>query len=132
MHELGITEGIIQRAREAAQAAGGIRVTDVYLTITPAADFTVDSIEMYFEMLTADDEYFRGARLHWDQQTAAASCLECGAAFQAAETRPVCPQCGGRQVRFDLRAPMLQLVGVDVAEAGDPAPEEPDGSPQID
>lgn len=129
MHELGITEGIIQRAREAAQAAGGVRVTDVYLTITPAADFTVDSIEMYFEMLTGDDDYFRGAKLHWDEQTAAASCLECGTAFQASETRPVCAQCGGRQVRFDLRAPMLQLVGVDVAEEGDPGTEGPLGSP---
>jgi Zn finger protein HypA/HybF involved in hydrogenase expression len=129
MHELGITEGIIGRAREAAQAAGGVRVTDVYLRITPAADFTIDSIEMYFEMLTADDDYFRGVKLHWEQQTAAASCLECGAAFQAAETRPVCPHCGGRQVRFDLRAPMLQLVGVDVAEEGDRGPAGPPGPP---
>ena len=129
MHELGITEGIIQRAREAAQEAGGLRVTDLYLMITPATDFTVDSIEMYFEMLTVDDDYFRGARLHWDEQTAAASCLECGTTFQASETRPVCPRCGGRQVRFDLRAPMLQLVGVDVAEEGDPDPEGAHGSP---
>jgi Zn finger protein HypA/HybF involved in hydrogenase expression len=129
MHELGITEGIIERAREAAQAAGGVRVTDVYLVITPAADFTTESIEMYFEMLAGDDDYFRGARLHWERQTAAASCLQCGAAFQAAETRPVCPQCGGRQVRFDARAPMLQLVGVDVAEEGDPRPEDAGGSP---
>jgi hydrogenase nickel incorporation protein HypA/HybF len=131
MHELGITEGIIQRAREAAEGAGGLRVTDVYLTITPAADFTVDSIEMYFEMLTADDDYFRGARLHFEQQTAAASCLECATTFQAAERRPLCPQCGGRMVRFDLRAPMLQLVGVDVAEAGDPAPEGTGASPAV-
>ncbi len=66
MHELGITEGIIGRAREAARDAGGMRVTDVYLTITPAADFAPDSIEMYFEMLTDGDDYFRGARLHWE------------------------------------------------------------------
>ena len=129
MHELGITEGIIERAREAAQAAGGVKVADVYLTITPAADFTVDSIEMYFEMLTDDDDYFCGARLHWETQTAAASCLQCGAAFQASETRPVCPHCGGRQVRFDARAAMLQLVGVDVVEEGDPRPDDVGGSP---
>ena len=124
MHELGITEGIIQRAREAAQAAGGVRITDVYLTITPAADFTVDSIEMYFEMLTDGDDYFSGARLHWEVQTAAASCLQCGATFQASEPRPDCPHCRGRQVRFDPRAPMLQIVGVDVAEEGDTDPDE--------
>ena len=124
MHELGITEGIVDRAREAAQAAGGVRVTDVYLTITPAADFTIYSIEMYFEMLTGEDDFFRGARLHWETQTAAASCLQCGATFQASERRPDCPQCHGRQVRFDARAPMLQLVGVDVEEEGDAHPDE--------
>jgi hydrogenase nickel incorporation protein HypA/HybF len=126
MHELGITEGIIGRAREAAQAAGGVKVTDVYLTITPAADFTVDSIEMYFEMLTSDDDYFRGARIHWESQPAAASCLQCAAAFETGERRPECPQCHGRQVRFDPHAPMLQLVGVDVLEEGDAADQKGD------
>ena len=64
MHELGITQGIIDRAREAAVANGARKVTDLYLTMTPAADFTFDSIEMYFEMLTDEDDLFQGARLH--------------------------------------------------------------------
>jgi Zn finger protein HypA/HybF involved in hydrogenase expression len=106
VHELGITDGIIARAREAAQGAGGVKVTDLYLAVTPAADFTRDSIEMYFDMLTQDDEYFR---------------LQCGAAFETHDARPVCPVCGGQQVRFDAHAPMLQLVGVDVAEEEDAA-----------
>jgi hydrogenase nickel incorporation protein HypA/HybF len=121
VHELGITEGIIARAREAAQGAGGVKVTDLYLAVTPAADFTRDSIEMYFDMLTQDDEYFRGARLHWEEHPAQAACLQCGAAFETHDARPVCPVCGGQQVRFDAHAPMLQLVGVDVAEEEDAA-----------
>ena len=64
MHELGITQGIIDRAREAAQLNQARRVTDVFLVMTPAADFTADSIEMYFEMLTDEDELFKGAKLH--------------------------------------------------------------------
>ena len=68
MHELGITQGIIDRAREAAEANGARRVTDVYLAMTPAADFTQESIEMYFEMLAGDDELFRGAALHFDHR----------------------------------------------------------------
>jgi hydrogenase nickel incorporation protein HypA/HybF len=122
VHELGITQGIIDRAREAAQGAGGLRVTDVYLVTTPAADFTQDSIEMYFEMLTQDDDYFRGARLHFDRQPAGATCLACGSEFVAVDTRPACPACDGGQVRWDARAPMVQLVGVDVAEEGDETP----------
>ena len=66
MHELGITQGIIDRAREAALANGGQRVTDLFLAMTPAADCSQDSIEMYFEMLAGEDEFFRGAVLHFD------------------------------------------------------------------
>ncbi len=64
MHELGITQGIIDRAREVAVENGAHKVTELYLTMTPAADFTFDSIEMYFEMLTEEDDLFQGARLH--------------------------------------------------------------------
>ena len=49
---VGHTQGIIDHAREAALANGAARVTDLFLAMTPAADFSQDSIEMYFEMLT--------------------------------------------------------------------------------
>jgi len=118
VHELGITQGIIDRAREAAVANHATKVTDVFLVMTPAADFTQDSIEMYFEMLTSEDEMFKGAALHVDHQPAAAACLKCGDEFSADASQPVCPQCGSRVVRFDPDAPMVQLtdVGVDDSE----------------
>ena len=115
MHELGITQGIIDRAREAAQANGALRVTDLYLIMTPAADFTQDSIEMYFEMLAGEDEFFRGATLHFDHQPVAATCLSCSDEFSTDAPQPVCPQCGSRLVRLDPAAPMVRLtdVGID-------------------
>ena len=119
MHELGITQGIIDRAREAAQRSGAVRVTDLYISLTAAADFTQESIEMYFEMLTQDDELFRGAVLHFALQPVDATCLKCGRQFAALEQHPSCLVCGSFQVRFDPRAPMLQLTDIGVDEAGD-------------
>ncbi len=118
MHELGITQGIIDRAREAAEANGARRVTDVYLAMTPAADFTQESIEMYFEMLAGDDELFRGAALHFDHRRVAATCLSCSDEFSTDAPHPVCPQCGSLVVRLDPDAPMVQLtdVGIDDGE----------------
>jgi len=115
MHELGITQGIIDRAREAALAGGARRVTDLYLTMTPAADFSQDSIEMYFEMLAGEDELFRGAELHFDHKPVAATCLKCSDEFTTEARQPACPQCGSLLVRLDPDAPMVQLtdVGVD-------------------
>ena len=115
MHELGITQGIIDRARDVAVANGAGKVVDLYLMMTPAADFTFDSIEMYFEMLTDEDELFRGAKLHLEWTPVAATCLSCSDEFSTDAQRPICPQCGSTTVRFDPDAPMVQLtdVGVD-------------------
>jgi hydrogenase nickel incorporation protein HypA/HybF len=120
VHELGITQGIIDRAREAARASGARRVTDVYLTMTPVADFSQDSIEMYFEMLTGDDEFFRGATLHFDHLPVAATCLSCSDEFTTDAPRPMCPQCGSLLVVLDPGAPMVQLtdVGIDDGSGG--------------
>jgi len=120
VHELGITQGIIDRAREAAQANGALRVTDLYLTMTAAADFSQDSIKMYFEMLSDEDEFFRGATLHFDHRPVAATCLSCSDEFNADAPHPVCPQCGSLLVQLDHDVPMVQLtdVGLDDGAEG--------------
>ncbi len=115
MHELGITQGIVDRARAAALDAGADKVTDLYLTITAAADFTTESIEMYFEMLTDEDDLLRGATLHFALQPVAAACLSCGAEFPTEVRQPICPTCGSQLVRHDPNAVMILLtdVGID-------------------
>ena len=94
MHELGITQGIIDRAREVAVANGARKVAGLYVVMTPAADFTQDSIEMYFEMLTSEDELFKGATLHFEHKPIAATCLSCSDEFSTDAPHPICPQCG--------------------------------------
>ena len=119
MHELGITQGIIDRAREAACAHGARKVAGLYLVMTPAADFTQDSIEMYFEMLTNDDELFKGAALHFEHKPVAATCLSCSDEFSTEAPQPVCPQCGSMLVKLDPGAPMVQLTDVDIDDGSD-------------
>jgi Zn finger protein HypA/HybF involved in hydrogenase expression len=116
VHELGITQGIIDRAREAALRDGATRVNALYLTITPAADFSRESIEMYFEMLAGEDPLFADALLLWEDGSADATCLTCSERFSAAEPQPACPRCGSLQVRFDPRSALLQLTGIGIGE----------------
>ena len=116
MHELGITQGIIDRAREAAVENDAKKVTDVYVVMTPAADFSEDSIRMYFTMLTQDDDLFLGATLHVDHRPASAVCLDCSDEFSVDAPQPVCLQCGSYNVRLDPDAPMIQLTDVAIDE----------------
>ena len=62
-----------------------------------AADFTEDSIVMYFEMLTQDDDLFRGAALHVEHRPVSAVCLECGHEFSADAPEPACARCGSQR-----------------------------------
>ena len=129
MHELGITQGIIDRAREAGEANGARTVTDLFLIMTPAADFSQDSIEMYFEMLAGEDDFFRGAVLHFDLQPVAATCLSCSDEFSTDAPQPACPQCGSLLVQLDPDAPMVVLTDVgidDDDEDGEGQPAEGD------
>jgi hydrogenase nickel incorporation protein HypA/HybF len=119
VHELGITQGIIDRARDAARAAGARRVTALYLTMTPAADFTQESIEMYFEMLAGEDEFFAGARLHFAHEAVAGTCLKCGDEFSTDAPQPSCPRCGSLAVRLDPNATMVQLTDLGIDEGDD-------------
>jgi hydrogenase nickel incorporation protein HypA/HybF len=116
VHELGITQGIIDRAREAALKAGASRVSDLFITITPAADFTQESIEMYFAMLAGEDELFKEAALHFASAAVPATCLNCGDDFSTDAPQPLCPMCGSNQVRFDPAAPMVQLTDIGIDE----------------
>jgi Zn finger protein HypA/HybF involved in hydrogenase expression len=84
--------------------------------MTPAADFEQDSIEMYFEMLTDEDEMFKGATLHFDHQAIAATCLSCSDEFTTDARRPVCPQCGSLMVKLDPEAPMVRLTDIDIED----------------
>ena len=112
MHELGITLGILDRAREAAVENGAERVMEVHVVMTPAADFTEDSIRMYFSMLTDDDDLFRGAGLRVEHRPVSAVCLDCSDEFTVEAPQPMCGQCGSWNVRVDPDAPMIQLTDV--------------------
>jgi Zn finger protein HypA/HybF involved in hydrogenase expression len=120
VHELGITQGIIDRAREAAVAAGARKVTDLYIAMTPAADFTQESIAMYFEILAGEDELFTGASLHFSDEPAEAACLACQTEFETAAREPACPNCGSFQVSFSPRALMIRLTDIGIDD-GEPA-----------
>ena len=112
-------EGLRARQAFAPAPLAGSRKYE-HMDGAPAADFSQDSIEMYFEMLAGDDELFRGASLHFDQQPAAATCLSCSDEFSTDAPQPVCPQCGSLLVQLDPDAPMVQLtdVGIDDGTEG--------------
>jgi Zn finger protein HypA/HybF involved in hydrogenase expression len=119
VHELGIAQAIVDRAREAALANGVRHVSGIYLAMTPAADFTEDALAMYLEMLTEDDELLRGAQVRVERRPVDARCLECGCEFSVRERSPSCPECSSLLVGLDSGAAMVQLTHIEADDEGE-------------
>lgn len=99
MHELPVTQSILDIAVRHAEQAGAARITDIRLVIGQLSSIVDDSVQFYWDMIAAGT-MAEGARLHFQRLPAEMRCLACGAQFAlAASDDFACPQCGGSDVR---------------------------------
>ena len=98
MHELPVTQGIIDVAVEAAQQHNAARITAIDLVIGELTSIVDDSVQFYFDMLS-HGTLAEGARLRFRREPARATCLDCEHRFKVKPPiLPECPQCGSAQV----------------------------------
>lgn len=90
MHEFGLCEAIIDKARSRADGRAVARVTVRVGTRLRAED---ESMTMAFDMLT-DGTELAGAALDLIQIPAAATCRVCGASFETSQPWDACAACG--------------------------------------
>jgi hydrogenase nickel incorporation protein HypA/HybF len=94
MHELPVTQGILDVALEAARGAGAGRILAINLVIGDLSSIIDDSVQFYFDILSRDTAA-AGAALRFERPPAEASCLDCGHRLEATiPLTPVCPACG--------------------------------------
>lgn len=107
MHELPVTEGILQVVLDAARQAGNRRVTAIDLVIGDLSSFVDDSVQFYFDILSRET-LAAGAVLRFQRVPGTVTCADCGQRFDA--QLPLDPQCiacgsvhihvtGGQQMR---------------------------------
>lgn len=101
MHELPVTQGILQAAIETAQQNHASRITDIYLVVGALASMVDDSVQFYFDILSRQT-LADGARLHFRRQPAMATCRKCGHTFTVTPPLPVaCPSCAALQLQVN-------------------------------
>ena len=93
MHELSITQSIIDIALRHAERAGAQRILAINLVIGELTGFVDDSIQFYFDFLSKDS-LAQDARLHFERIAARARCRECGTEYTPPNSRLwACPEC---------------------------------------
>jgi hydrogenase nickel incorporation protein HypA/HybF len=98
MHELAITQGILEVVLEAADREGGGRVTAIDLVVGELSSIVDDSVQFYWNLI-AEDTAAAGAELRFRRVPLQFECRGCRALFEPSGDRFECPHCGHGDVQ---------------------------------
>jgi hydrogenase nickel incorporation protein HypA/HybF len=94
MHELSVTEQLLNITLEHARKANAQRVLKIHVAIGDLTGFVGESIQFYLEVLSKGTPA-ENASLSITHVPARARCKQCQSEFTLRDTNWVCPQCGG-------------------------------------
>jgi len=97
MHELSITQSLLEIALRHAEQSGARRIARLNLVIGELTSIEDDSVQFYWDIIS-QDTIAEGAELHFERVPGLLRCMSCGHTFPLDGLDYVCPACGERQV----------------------------------
>jgi hydrogenase nickel incorporation protein HypA/HybF len=95
MHEISLVQGLFKQLQELATSNKATKVTSVTMEIGPLSGVVVDSFQFGFDILSADDDLVKGAKLNIKIPTVTYTCTDCGHIETATGAKPEqCIKCG--------------------------------------
>jgi hydrogenase nickel incorporation protein HypA/HybF len=121
VHELPVTQGILDVALEAAHGAGAQSIFAINLVIGDLSSIVDDSEQFYFDILSRGTPA-EGAILRFQRRPATVHCWDCGHEFEAAiPLTPTCLLCGGGRLEISGgREFRVESIEVDDGSSGSP------------
>jgi len=98
MHELPVTQSILDIALKHANEASATSIENIHIVMGELSSSVDDSIQFYWDII-AKDTIAEGAKLHFRRVPAEMQCQACSEKFRPNEEF-VCPKCGGAQVKI--------------------------------
>jgi len=99
MHELAVTQSILEIALRHAQDSQAERITDLYITIGQWASTVDDSVQFYWDIIS-DGTIAQGAKLHFCRVVPEMYCSDCNQAYTPAGRDLFCPLCHGQHTKI--------------------------------
>ena len=97
MHELSITESLLEIALRHAEKASARRITRLNLVIGELSSVVDDSVQFYWDYVS-QGTIAEGAELHFERVPGTMRCLDCGHTFRLNGRDYACPKCAQTRV----------------------------------
>jgi hydrogenase nickel incorporation protein HypA/HybF len=115
MHELAITQSILEIALRHAETAHAVKITDLYLVIGQLSSVIDDSVQFHWEILS-QGTIAEGSRLHFERVPAKLTCTDCGNSYMLEDgTLIPCPQCSSFHVNV-VEGEEFRLDSIEIEE----------------
>ncbi|RLC87318.1 MAG: hydrogenase maturation nickel metallochaperone HypA [Chloroflexi bacterium] len=92
MHELAVTQSMLDLALEYAGRAGAQRITRINLVVGELSGIVDDCVQFYFDFVSKGT-LAEGAQLAFERQPARLRCRACGHEFTLQDGNWACPVC---------------------------------------
>jgi len=99
MHEMAVTQSILDIAIRHAQQAGAKHIRQINLVIGEMSGVVDDAVQLYFDFLS-QETLAAGARLAFERRPAVYRCRACETSFNPPGYEWTCPSCGA--LDFDI------------------------------
>ena len=97
MHELAVTESLLEIAVRHAREAGAEKVTRLNVVIGELSSIVDESVSFYWDIVS-EGTMAEGAELHFERVEGTLRCLNCGHTFPLGSEDFACPRCGASEV----------------------------------
>ena len=98
MHELAITQSILDIAMRHGQRAKASQITHLYLVIGELSSIVDDSVQFYWEFVS-EGTIAEGATLHFHRIPGEMTCQDCQHIYHPNEAL-ICPQCNSQNIQI--------------------------------
>lgn len=97
MHELFVSQSLLQLALEYAERVSAVRIHALDLLIGELSSVIDDSVAFHWDIISRDT-IAEGAELHFNRVPAKVFCRDCGEENPLKRGELLCPVCGGNNI----------------------------------
>lgn len=99
MHELSVTQNLLEITLRHARQAKATRVVELNIVIGQLASIVDDSVQFYWNMIAEGTEA-QGAKLNFQRIPTQLLCLDCGQQYAPNAEELACPDCCSTQIKI--------------------------------